>query len=252
MRTKKAFGLAAGLCILLVGWCMWNGPRPERSFAEAPLSPAPVYGEWRIRVKPDKGAEYARLIQEKGLPRFREAGGRMVGWWNTLVGDLYEHVTIWEYDGLPAFEKAVAFLSKEPRFAEFAALRDPLLTGEVSRFLRLVSPAEKPALLEKAKFVVHEVHRVPFARREAYQKAVVSEALPILRKHGFRWVGPFQTAIGRWTETTYLWLYESLAERDAKLAALADTEDGRKVDRLLLENVEDVTTRLLVPAAFAY
>src|SRR5262245_40009507 len=40
-----------------------------------------VYGEWLIRVKPDKGAEYNQLIERRGLPLFRAAGGRMVGWW---------------------------------------------------------------------------------------------------------------------------------------------------------------------------
>ncbi len=65
----------------------------------------------------------------------------MVGWWNTLVGDLYEHVTIWEYDDMAAFEKAIPFLSKNPDFARFVAMRDPLLAGEESRFLRLVPGA---------------------------------------------------------------------------------------------------------------
>ena len=39
--------------------------------------PTKVYGEWRIRIRPDKGAEYTQLIARKGLPLFREAGGRM-------------------------------------------------------------------------------------------------------------------------------------------------------------------------------
>ena len=51
----------------------------------------------------------------------------MVGWWNTLIGDLYEHVTIWEYDDMAAFERAIGFLSKNPAFARFVAARDPLL-----------------------------------------------------------------------------------------------------------------------------
>ena len=111
--------------------------------APAPPNPAPagdaarVYGEWRIRVRPDQGPAYNRLIEQSGLPLFREAGGRMVGWWNTLIGDLYEHVTIWEYDDMAAFERAIQFLSKNPAFARFVAARDPLLAGEESRFLRL-------------------------------------------------------------------------------------------------------------------
>ena len=33
-----------------------------------------------------------------GVALVASAGGRMVGWWTTLVGDLYEQVTIWEYE----------------------------------------------------------------------------------------------------------------------------------------------------------
>ncbi len=75
-----------------------------------------VYGEWRIRVRPDQGPAYNRLIEDSGLPLFREAGGRMVGWWKTMIGDLYEHVTIWEYDDMAAFERAGRFLSRNAVF----------------------------------------------------------------------------------------------------------------------------------------
>ena len=73
----------------------------------------------------------------------------MVGWWNTLVGDLYEQVTLWEYDDMAAFEHAIQTLSKDPAFARFVAARDPLLAGEESRFLRLarapyLHPARSP------------------------------------------------------------------------------------------------------------
>jgi NIPSNAP len=91
-----------------------------------------VYGEWWIRVKPDKGPDYNRLIEQSGLPLFREAGGRLVGWWNTLIGDLYKHVTIWEYDDVAAFERAIGFLSTNPAFAQFVAPRDPLITRNSS------------------------------------------------------------------------------------------------------------------------
>src|SRR5262249_30117520 len=113
-----------------------------------------VYGEWLIRVRPDKGPEYNRLIEQSGLPLFREAGGRMVGWWKTLIGDLYEHVTIWEYDNMAAFERAIGHLSKSTPFAKFVEARDPLLAGEENRFLRLAPGAERPRLPEPAPFVI--------------------------------------------------------------------------------------------------
>src|SRR6476659_2760723 len=97
----------------------------QTSGAQPPGNIARVYGEWRIRIKPDRGDAYGQLIEKSGLPLFREAGGRMVGWWKTLVGDLYEHVTLWEYDDMAAFEHAIGFLAKSPAFAGFVSARDP-------------------------------------------------------------------------------------------------------------------------------
>src|SRR6266576_5297797 len=97
--SRYCLRLAAILACLAV-------TRATARAADPPDSLGKVYGEWRIAVKPDKGSEYDKLIETQGLPLFREAGGRMVGWWKTLVGNLYEHVTIWEYDDMAAFEKA--------------------------------------------------------------------------------------------------------------------------------------------------
>ncbi|HVR76730.1 MAG TPA: NIPSNAP family protein [Planctomycetota bacterium] len=225
----------------------------QEGAAPSPVSaadPPKVYGEWRIRVRPDRGAVYSQLIKEKGLPLFREAGGRMVGWWTTLIGDLYEHVTIWEYDGMPAFEKAVQFLGADERFAKFVSLRDPLLIGEESRFLRLASFAEKPALPQPGKLVIHETHRVPPAQMAAHLK-LLAEAIPVLKEHKFRLVGPWATEVGKWSEVTLLFCFESLSERDRLNSAYLADPDGKRCSEKLLDLVDEVTTRLLVPAAFA-
>ncbi len=209
-----------------------------------------VYGEWRIRVRPDQGTAYGRLIEQSGLPLFRGAGARMVGWWNTLVGDLYEHVTIWEYDDMAAFERAIGILSKDPAFARFVAARDPLLSGEESRFLRPAPGAIPPAMPDPAPFVVHEVHRVPLARRDAYLAFMTGQGLDLLKKHGFRPVGPWVVELGRWTEVTYLFRFDSLAERQRLIAAFSATDDARRYGAKIAECTEEVTTRLLVPAPF--
>lgn len=213
--------------------------------------PSRVYGEWRIRVRPDQGPAYERLIERSGLPLFRAGGGRMVGWWKTLVGDLYEQVTVWEYDGLAAYERAVATLSKDPEFARFAAARDPLLAGEESRFLRPAPGAAPPRLADPAPFVVHEVHRVPLARRDAYLAFMTGRGLGLLRSHGFRPVGPWVVDLGRWTEVTYLFRFEGLAERERLMAEFGAQADGRAYGAEVGGLVEEVTTRLLVPAPFA-
>lgn len=209
-----------------------------------------VYGEWLIRVKPDQGPAYNDLIEKKGLPLFREAGGRMVGWWNTLIGDLYEHVTIWEYDDMPAFEKAVQFLGGDKRFAEFVKLRDPLLAGEESRFLKLAAGAEPPVLHDPAKFVIHEIHRVPLRQQKAYLNSMEKDGLRILKKHGFRVVGPWVAAVGKWTEVTYLFRFDSLAERDQLIANFSRHADSKTYGKIT-ELVDEITTRLLLPTRFA-
>jgi hypothetical protein len=224
-----------------------DGQKP----AKGPASGAArVYGEWHIRPRPDKGAEYTRLIERQGLPLFREAGGRMVGWWTTLVGDQYEHVTVWEYDDMAAYEKAVGRLGASERFKQFAARRDPLLAGEDSRFLRLAPFAEKPALPEPARFAIHEVHHVPLRRMAAYLTFMREQGLPLLKKHGFRPAGPWVVDVGRWGEVTYLFRFDSLAERERLMAAFAADPDARTYARVN-DLADDISTRLLVPAPFA-
>ncbi|MBX9788223.1 MAG: NIPSNAP family protein [Pirellulales bacterium] len=252
MRQIATIGLLAVLCALSASEpILAADPAPDAARADQPAAPR-AYGQWRIQIKPDQLDEYAKLIETKGLPLFRVAGGRVVGWWRTMVGDLYEHVTIWEYDNLAAFEQAGQKLGGDQRFAEFAKLRDPLLAGEQSCFLHLAEFADRPALPEQAKIVVHEVHRVTDSQRDAYLLFMQNKGLPMLKSHGFRPVGPWLTGIGNRGEVTYLFLYDSLAERDRLLAAFARGEDARAYETKLSELIDEATTRVLVPADFAH
>ncbi len=242
------------LRIACVFWALFvlasnaNGDDPPKPAGnEASLA----YGEWRIRVRPDQGPAYDSLIEKSGLPLFRQAGGRMVGWWKTLIGDLYEHVTIWEYDNMAAFEKAVGFLSKSPDFAKFVASRDPLLSGEESRFVRLAPGATRPNLPELAPFVVHEIHRVPLTQRDAYLAYMTGQGLGLLKASGFRPAGPWIVEIGSWSDVTYLYSYESLAEREQTIAKFSTNPSARAYRHKLGELTVDISSRLLIPAAFA-
>ena len=252
MRHVVSIGLLA-MCFSLPGRDLIHGAEPAPAAEHPTDRPAPrTYGEWRIQIRPDQLDEYAALIETKGLPLFRAAGGRMVGWWKTFVGDLYEHVTIWEYDSLAAFEQAAGKLGADKRFAEFAALRDPLLVREQNRLLHLADFGTRPALPEQSKIVIHEVHRVTDSQRDAYLLFMQNKGLPMLKSHGFRPVGPWVTGIGNRSEVTYLYLYNSLAERDKLLAAFANSGDTRAYEMKLSELIDEATTRVLVPADFAH
>ena len=232
-------GLSLMLVILVVA----------SSFAGTQEAPAnKVYGEWLIRVKPDQGKVYNELVKEKGLPLFRESGGRMVGWWNTLIGNVYEHVTIWEHGSMADFEKAVKWLGRSDQFAEFVKLRDPLLDGEDSRFLRLADGGEVPALPETAELVIHELHHVPFTKMGDYLRFMKYGGLATLKKHGFRPVGPLVVEVGKWSEVTYLFLFKSLEEREQLRFAFQSHPDSQIYGGRLGALVSDLTTRVLVPS----
>src|SRR5262249_4356998 len=152
---------------------------------------------------------------------------------------------------MAAFEKAIAFLGSEKKFADFVGRRDPLLTGEENRFLKLAPSAQAPPLPEAAKFVIHETHRVPLARQAAYLQWLKTEGLPLLEKFGFRPVGPWITSIGKWSEMTFLFRFESLAEREKLIARFNAAEDADRYNQALGELTDQVATRLLLPAPFA-
>jgi len=216
-----------------------------------PDSARKISGEWRIHIRPDQSQEYNQLIAEQGLPLFRAAGGRMVGWWTTLVGDLYEHLTIWEYDDMAAFERAIEFLGGEEKFARFVKARDPLLDAEENRFLKFAEGAQPPKVPETAKFVIHEQHRVPLARRDDYLKFMRENGLPSLKRHGFRVAGPLIVAIGDTSDVTYLFAFDSLSQREKLMAEFTAHADAAGYEGAIAKFTNHLATRLLMPAPFA-
>ena len=186
-----------------------------------------LYGEWRIQVKPDQGPAYNRLIEQSGLPLFREAGGRMVGWWKTLIGDLYEHVTIWEYDDMAAFERAGQFLSKNAAFAQFVAARDPLLAGEESRSCGWPRRCASCSCPSRPRLSFTRSTACRWRRGGLPRVHDRSRDSSCSRAHGFRPVGPWVVDVGRWSEITYLFRFESLAERERLIAEFSATADAR-------------------------
>ncbi len=216
--------------------------------SEAKPPSTQVYGQWSIRPKPDQGPAYNELIEQRGLPLFRSGGGRMVGWWNTLVGNQYEQLTIWEYDSMAAYERAVASLGANPRFTEFARLRDPLLAAEESQFLTLAEGGQAPKLPETAPVVIHEVHQVPLKRTGEYLRYMKGEGRKLLASHGFHPIGPLVAEVGKWNEVTYLFPFQSLAERERLRSQFAAHADAPVYGANLQRFVENISTRVLVPA----
>ena len=71
------------------------------------------------------------------------------------------------------------------------------------------------------------------------------------KTQGFRPVGPWVVDVGRWSEVTYLFRFESLAERERLMAQFAATAAARTYGETVGGFVEEIATRLLIPAPFA-
>ena len=234
------------VAILLLGASLFGCA--QQAVEPKPFQPAKVYGEWRIRVKPGQDEKFSRLVNEQGLPVYRAAGGTMIGWWKTLVGgSSYEHTAIWEFDSVSAFESSMKSLQNNEAIARYDSARALLIDGDNSRLLNLAPGANKPDIPISANFVVHEIHRVPFAEQTAYFSYLTQEGIPALEKQGFRPVGPFVANVGKWTEVTILLLFESLAEREMCIAKLMAHPDGGVFWEAMQQHFGELENRLLVP-----
>ena len=92
---------------------------------------------------------------------------------------------------------------------------------------------------------------MPLARRDAYLAFMTGQGLDLLKANGFRPAGPWVVDVGRWSEVTYLFRFESLAERERLIAKFSATADAQTYGDKVGEFAEEVTTRLLIPAPFA-
>jgi type 1 glutamine amidotransferase len=80
---------------------------------------------------------------------------------------------------------------------------------------------------------------------------MTKQGLSMLKAQGFRPVGPWIAEVGRWSEITYLYSYDSLAERERKIARFSLQPEARNYRDKLGEFTDEISSRLLVPAAFA-
>ena len=53
---------------------------------------------------------------------------------------------------------------------------------------------------------------MPLGRKEAYLKFMQTEGLNLLKRHGVEPVGPWIVSVGNWSEVSYLFRFDSLAE----------------------------------------
>ena len=116
-----------GVVFLTIGCAKSDAPGAEEAAAAKK-----VYGEWRIRLRPESEADYNKLIEEQGLALYTEAGGRLMGWWHAYAGGPQEQVTIWEFDEAfvaprGGFADALDYYAQSSAIHRLDAIRVPTL-----------------------------------------------------------------------------------------------------------------------------
>ncbi|GAA4331322.1 NIPSNAP family protein [Pigmentiphaga soli] len=73
--------------------------------------------------------------------------------------------------------------------------------------------------------IEHRTYTVPHGTLDTYLKRYETQALPILLRHLERLLGCFVTEVGTLNQVLHIWVYDSMADREARRARLdADPE----------------------------
>jgi hypothetical protein len=87
------------------------------------------------QIAPGKMNEYRQLEVNEMEPLFKRAGMRVMGHFNTMIGNSNETVALHAYDSLAQYEKVRETQLTDPDFQKMAARLNALTTSSNSRFL---------------------------------------------------------------------------------------------------------------------
>lgn len=82
---------------------------------------------------------------------------------------------------MAAFEKSVARMKADSRYALFSTLRSAMVVKTKNRFLRVTEFAEPPRSPETFASYMHEFHHIPCEKADAYLAFLEEEGLATLR-----------------------------------------------------------------------
>jgi hypothetical protein len=102
-----------------------------------------------------------------------------------------------------------------------------------------------------AMIVEQRTYTVKSGAVPAYLDLYVREAMEVQKKHLPQMVGYFSTDIGPLNQIIHMWGYADLNERARCRAALYEDPAWQVVVKKLLEMIEVMETKILVPTAFS-
>jgi len=84
---------------------------------------------------PGKMAQYKEVETKELIPMFNKYGIKMVGHWNTIIGNSYETVNLMAYNDMAHYQKVREAQRKDPESQKLAADLGALTMSSNSRLL---------------------------------------------------------------------------------------------------------------------
>ncbi|XP_020909853.1 protein NipSnap homolog 3A [Exaiptasia diaphana] len=185
------------------------------------MSSNKIYELRTYDLKPDKFADYLKLIKEKF--DIRTAHSKLCGFWTTDIGDkLNQVVHLWEYDSYCHRAAVRSALTKDERWnTEFIPYSKPMIVKQKNVMLRPASwyPVRDPDVTGG----IYELRRYTFdpSKRDEIER-LWAPVIPHRNKYKEA-IGIWFTEVGTLNEIYSLWSYKDGDERSqARKTAFED------------------------------
>ncbi|KAJ1733920.1 hypothetical protein LPJ61_001327 [Coemansia biformis] len=203
------------------------------------------------RVKPGCMDEYRAAVSElyPRIVRNLSPGVKLVGSWETDIGDLDTAVHIWEYQGYPALSAAYYKYRSDPEYQELHRKIMPLLRSRKSQVMLEFQfwPTHPPV----AKGGVYELRSYtlkPGTLLEWEQNWRVGVEC---RRHHEEPMGAWFSQLGSLSQVHHLWQYSDLQVRK-EVRESAWSEDGWPATVLnTVPLIQRMSSRIMLPMSFS-
>ncbi|KAF3907863.1 hypothetical protein ABW20_dc0106835 [Dactylellina cionopaga] len=166
------------------------------------------------RIRPDRVDEYVELIGSE-YPRIandKKSGVKLVGSWNTEIGEGDVFVHIWEYNGYSGYHETQRYLDAQAQtqkykkeVRKFLQSRSNSLAQEFS-FWPTTPPRSLGGVFELRSYTLHPGNLLEWETH--WRRGLVAR-----QSQGMEGVGAWFTQIGGLNEVHYLWQFGDLKGR---------------------------------------
>jgi len=94
-----------------------------------------VYLHATLQLAPYKSREFGKFLATTLVPLFEKHGAKLIGSWETFLGNQSEITDIWGFDSLAHFEASTQSMLRDPQFASALEAMAPMVVSETTKLL---------------------------------------------------------------------------------------------------------------------